>query len=67
MNLNFIIISIFWMTDDITVDFNFRSEINYNPNDNAQFIEVNPNNNQTIENKFQSISNLIIQGRISIK
>ena len=55
------------MTDDITVDFNFRSEINYNPNDNAQFIEVNPNNNQTIENKFQSISNLIIQGRISIK
>ncbi len=47
-----------------TENFDFRPEINYNLNDNAQLVEVNQNNSQTIEYKFQSISNL---DQISIK
>ena len=67
MNLNFIIISLFWMTDDITEENYFDNNIDFNPNNNVQLIEVNPNNNQNIEKEFQRISNLINQDQISIK
>ena len=66
------------MSDNITEDNDFRKKINYNPNDNAQlteedylknyefqFLSLDSNNNQNIENKFENISSLINQEKIS--
>jgi len=53
------------MSDEITQDIDFAQNINYNPNDNAQIVEINQNNNQ-IEDNYKEISNNIDQQQKSI-